>query len=189
MNAITSNSFRESSFKVDVSEVDTEVLFAEDLMYFVMQGYELPFPRTPTFLRSPPVRFVPCVGHVVRYLSSLQEDKTLTAFDYLRCTILSGDHFDEFASGMVEAHFSGEFQMLDFLCFCAQLTRLSVLFYLNNITDAPVKTVSVIGNALQKEKLRFLSSGGWDTLYDLCFNILHRIPRKQRCRVPTKETF
>ncbi|KAF8787086.1 hypothetical protein HNY73_008716 [Argiope bruennichi] len=173
---------------MNAPELNTEYLFSEDLMKFVMQGYDLPFSRTPSFMRSSPVRFVPCVGHVVRYLSSLQEDKTLTAFDYLRCTILSGDHFDEFASGMVEAHFNGEFQMLDFLCFCAQLSRLAVLFYLNNITDAPMKTVTVISNVLQKERLRFLAAGGWDTLYDLCFYILHRIPRRQRCRAPTKSS-
>lgn len=172
---------------MDTSEIDMEFLFAEDLMNFVMQGYNLPFPRTPSFMRASPVRFVPCIGHVIRYLAALQEDKTLTAFDYLRCTILSGDHFDEFASGMVEAHFNGEFQLLDFLCFCAQITRLAVLFNLNNIADAPVKTVSVVANALKKERLRFLSSGGWDTLYDLCFYILHRIPRRQRCRTPSKD--
>ncbi|KAG8201423.1 hypothetical protein JTE90_024296 [Oedothorax gibbosus] len=159
--------------------------FAEDLVHFVVRGHGCPSSC------APPLRFVPCVGHVVRHFAALHEERLLAAFERLRCVVLSGEHFDEFARHMHNfvvlqgGEFDGakdaeESELLNFLSFCAQLTRLASLFHAHNVADAPAETVRALVRALRPRP----PFSSWDALYDACFRLLHRIPRARRCVPP-----
>lgn len=155
-----------------------ELLFAHDLMRFVMRQYRLtwvPADIVYFYRHTCVTKFTYAIGMAVIELSDTSKLQIKDKFKHM-CEkgFTSNRHFEMEMKSSALAEFSNGFNFRRFLAFCGMVTAMAVRFYLQGCSQAPYQAVAVIAEVMMDNKGSFKSSGGWDAFQEECVDILTR---------------
>ncbi|GBM03473.1 hypothetical protein AVEN_95376-1 [Araneus ventricosus] len=153
-----------------------ELLFAHDLMRFVMRQHRLtwmPADIVYFYRHTCVTKFTYAIGMAVIEMTDILKLQIKEKFKHMcESGFTSNRHFEMEMKSSALTEFTNGFNLRRFLAFCGMVTGLAVRFYLHGCSQAPYQAVAVIAEVMMDNKGSFKSSGGWDSLQEECIDIL-----------------